>query len=483
MMDGPLVLLAIIFFPLLGSVGGIGLHRWGLVRDGWTLLCAIAMHGCAWWLISMPEIPPWVLLELFEDVPLTLHPDPLGRIYALLASGLWIANAVYAFGYMRANHEPRQTAFYAWFGVAMAATMGLAFSGDLLTLLFFYEALTLSTYPLVTHSRNVASIRGGRVYLRYLLGSSLVFLVLAIIWTWAVSGTLIFTRGGVIPANVPMWTYLVLSILYAYGVGKAALFPLHGWLPAAMVAPTPVSALLHAVAVVKAGVFTLIKVFVYVLGFENLKLLSLDNLWLGLAGFTIIFASIKALQQDHLKKRLAYSTISNLSYIILSAALFTPLGIIGATLHLVTHAFGKITLFFVAGAIHTTAHIDHISQMQGIGRRMPWTMGFFFIGVLSMIGLPPTAGFLSKWFILRAGMDVHSWWLILVLGFSTVMNVAYFAPILVTAFLDPLPADSHAREAPILMLAAMLFTALMTLLLFFRPDLMLLAVKPWEALL
>src|SRR5690606_27990826 len=237
----------------------------------------------------------------------------------------------------------------------------------------------------------------------------------------------------------------VLLALYAFGVGKAALMPFHRWLPAAMVAPTPVSALLHAVAVVKAGVFTVVKVIVYVFGIETLAASGYSGWLVYIAGFTVIAASIVALNQDNLKRLLAYSTVSQLSYVIIAAALFTPLAVVGAAVHIAVHAVSKITLFFAAGSIYTAAHLTEISQMRGIGRRMPWTMTAFAVGAVSMIGLPPTAGFLGKWFILQGAMTIEQWFVVAVIVASTVLNAMYFLPIIVTAFLrEPAPAAGAA---------------------------------------
>ncbi len=234
-----------------------------------------------------------------------------------------------------------------------------------------------------------------------LVGTSMLLLLPAIIWTGILTGTLDFAPGGILAGHSGPGLTAVLLGLFVFGIGKAGVMPVHYWLPAAMVAPTPVSALLHAVAVVKAGVFTITKVIVYVFGVQNLADLGTANWLAWVAGFTILAASVIALQQDHLKRRLAYSTISQLSYIVLAAAILTPISLVGAAMHIAAHAVSKITLFFAAGSVHTAAHVDHISKMNGIGRRMPWTMGAFAVASLSMIGVPPTAGFLSKWFILE----------------------------------------------------------------------------------
>jgi multicomponent Na+:H+ antiporter subunit D len=268
----------------------------------------------------------------------------------------------------------------------------------------------------------------------------------------------------------------ILLLLFLYGIGKAALMPMHKWLPAAMVAPTPVSALLHAVAVVKAGVFTVVKVSVYIFGLDYLRELALADVALYLAGFTIIMASIVALRQDNLKRRLAYSTISQLSYVVLAALILSPLSTMGAALHVAVHAFGKITLFMAAGAIYTAAHKTNVSQLDGIGRRMPWTMGAFAIGAISMIGLPPAAGFLSKWYMLLGALEVEQWFAVVIIIASTLLNAAYFLPIIYAAFLKPEADDGHSHgpgqghgEAPLPIVLALVTTASATILLFLFP--------------
>jgi multicomponent Na+:H+ antiporter subunit D len=304
------------------------------------------------------------------------------------------------------------------------------------------------------------------------LGSSIVFLLPAIVATWVFTNTLDFTPGGIMAGKVPPVIGGILLLLYLYGIGKAALMPMHKWLPAAMVAPTPVSALLHAVAVVKAGVFTVVKVTVYIFGIDYLRELALADVALYLAGFTILMASIIALRQDNLKRRLAYSTISQLSYVVLAALILSPISTMGAALHIAVHAFGKITLFMAAGAIYTAAHKINVSQLDGIGRRMPWTMGAFAIGAISMIGLPPAAGFLSKWYMLLGALEVEQWFAVGVIVLSTLLNAAYFLPIIYAAFLKPEISDGHSHEhgeAPLPIVLALVTTASATILLFLFP--------------
>ncbi len=415
--------------------------------------------------------PQLALFQILPGLLIAFRIEPLGMLFALVASGLWIVNSIYSIGYMRANREHHQTRFYVCFAAALGATMGIAFAGNLITLFLAYEALTLVTYPLVTHHGDEEAKRGGRVYLGYLLTTSIVLLLVGIVFTWNVAGTTDFLPGGILGDRLSKAATGGLLALFMFGIGKAALMPVHRWLPAAMVAPTPVSALLHAVAVVKAGVFTVVKVIVYVFGVENIARLSSVD-WLPfVAGLTIILASIIALRSDNLKRRLAYSTVSQLSYVVLAAALLTPLSMVGAVFHIAAHAVSKITLFFAAGAIYTAAHKTEVSQLDGIGRRMPVTMAAFTVGALSLIGVPPAAGFVSKWYIISGAAASGQTGAVLVLIVSTLLNAAYFLPIVYAAFFRPAPAGGAAHgEAPAPILIALVATAVMTVALFFFAD-------------
>jgi multicomponent Na+:H+ antiporter subunit D len=391
-------------------------------------------------------------------------------MFALVASLLWIVSSVYSIGYMRGNDEAHQTRFYVCFALALASTVAVAFSANLLTLFFFYEALTFVTYPLVTHHGDEEARRGGRTYLGILLLTSTLFLFPAIVGTWMAAGTLDFVPGGILAGHLSRSEATLLLVLFMFGIGKAALMPFHRWLPAAMVAPTPVSALLHAVAVVKAGVFSVVKIAVYTFGLDAAGA-SFD--WLVvISGFTILAASVVALRSDNLKRRLAYSTVSQLSYVIMAVAVLAPLSVVGAALHLAAHAFGKITLFFAAGAIYTAAHKTNVSQLDGIGRRMPWTLAAFGIASLSMIGLPPTMGMASKWYMVSGAFEVQQWFALAVIVASTLLNAGYFLPIVYRAFLKAPAAGTTAHgEAPWTMVAALAFTAAATVALFFFMDL------------
>jgi multicomponent Na+:H+ antiporter subunit D len=391
-------------------------------------------------------------------------------LFALVASGLWIVASLYSIGYMRANGEAHQTRFFAFFALSISATLGVAFAANLLTLFIFYELLTLATYPLVTHHGDEEARRGGRVYLGMLLATSTLFLFPAIVATWVMAGSVEFVDGGILGEHVTGAAAAVLLALYAFGIGKAALMPFHRWLPAAMVAPTPVSALLHAVAVVKAGVFSIVKVAVYVFGIGSAPQTFEWLIWV--SGFTIVAASVVALGADNLKRRLAYSTVSQLSYVVMATALLVPASVAGAALHVAAHAFGKITLFFAAGAIYTAAHRTQVSQLDGIGWRMPWTMTAFGIASLSMIGLPPTAGMVSKWYIVTGALQAGHWPALAVLAAGTLLSAAYLLPIVHRAFLRPPPPGAPLHgEAPWPMVVALCASAALTVAMFFAGDL------------
>lgn len=470
-MSPGLLIILLITVPLLGAVLIALTGRWPNVREGITLVTAATLFGLATQLINPIVNRLEVGLTLIEPLPglaIAFNLEPLGLIFALLASLLWFVTSVYSIGYMRGNNEPRQTSFYVFFAIAISGAMGVALSGNLLTLFIFYEVLTISTWPLVTHKQTEAARAGGRVYLGVLLATSIGLFLPAIIWTWAVAGTVDFTPGGILYGVISPGAAAILLAMFVLGVGKAAVMPVHRWLPAAMVAPTPVSALLHAVAVVKAGVFTITKVVIYIFGIDFLADVPLEKYLIYLAGFTVVAASIVALKQVEIKRMLAYSTISQLSYIVMAALVLAPFAEIGAAVHIVAHAFGKITLFFCAGAIYIASKKTRVDQLRGIGLRMPWTMVAFTIGALSMIGVPPTAGFVSKWYIIAGAFQVESYFTLVVLMISTGLNAAYFLPIVFRAFFRPedqAPPSDHG-EAPWPMVAALTTTALLVLAFF-----------------
>ncbi len=413
---------------------------------------------------------------IMPGLTLAYDVEPLGVIFALVASFLWIITTLYAIGYMRGHNEENQTRFFCCFALAISTVMAICFSSNLLTLFIFYELLTLSTYPLVTHAGNDDAKRGGRVYLGILLTTSIAFLLFAVLGTWVTAGTVDFTQGGVFNSVQSSGIVGLLLVLFCYGIGKAALMPFHRWLPAAMVAPTPVSALLHAVAVVKAGVFSILKIVIYIFGIDNLSQIGTTDLLLYIGAATILLSSCVAMSKDNLKARLAYSTVSQLSYIIVGALLASSIAAAGATLHIVTHAVGKITLFFCAGAIMVATHKKNISDMVGLGRKMPLTMIAFAIGALSIIGVPPMAGTWSKWYLVFGALEADKLIIVVVLTVSSLLNIAYLLPIPIKAFFNPHEQESQpwswseTHEAPLPILLAIGVTATACLVLFFYPE-------------
>ena len=463
-----------VWVPLLGAVLIVLAGRWPNLREGVTLVTAVTLFALVASVAFGDPAPVEVtLIELLPGLTLGLHNETLSILFAMVASGLWIVTSVYAIGYMRGNKERHQTRFYACFAIALCGAVGVAFSSNMLTLFVFYEVLTLSTYPLVAHKEDEKAKRGARVYLGILLATSIGLLLPALIATWQLAGTVDFVAGGVMAGSVDPAIGALLLVLFMYGIGKAALMPFHRWLPSAMVAPTPVSALLHAVAVVKAGVFTVLKVAIYLFGLDYLGELWSTELVLYVAVFTFLAASLVAMQQDNLKARLAYSTVSQLSYIVAAAMLVSDLAALGGAMHIVMHAFGKITLFFCAGAIYIATRKTEISQMDGLGRRMPFTFAAFFLGALCVIGVPPMGGIWSKWYLFSGAYDAGQVLVVAAFVLSTLLNIAYLVPPVVRAFLLP-AADGDERpglrEAPAMCVVPLCFTALACVAMFFLAE-------------
>ena len=446
------------------------------VRESWTILAGLIKFGLV--LSMLPAVLAgntieFTLWKILPQLSIQFRVDAMGMLFALVASLLWIATSVYSIGYMRGLKEHAQTRFYAYFAVALSATIGVAFAANLLTLYLFYEMLSLSTYPLVAHKQDGSARTGGRTYLTYLLGTSVSFALPAMIYVfWKSGGNMDFTAGGFLAEKVSSTEATVLLLLLVFGFSKAALMPFHSWLPAAMVAPTPVSALLHAVAVVKVGVFCVLRVFSGVFGLSFLKDLGVGDIIVWVAAFTILAGSLIALSQDNLKRRLAFSTISQLAYIVLGAALLSSNGLMGSMLHIGMHAFGKITLFFCAGAILVATGKKTVSEMSGIGRRMPFTMAAFLLGSLSIIGLPPMGGAWSKWYLFLGAWEAERFIIVIILIISSLLNIAYLLPIVVRAFFMPPPegeAEGGIQEAPPACVGALVFTALGCFALFLFP--------------
>jgi multicomponent Na+:H+ antiporter subunit D len=484
MSDGALILLALAI-PVAGALLLWAVGRTPFLRNEVSLVTSCGL------LATVGALTPSVIagarpsISLFEFAPgldFAFEVEPLGMLFALLASFLWIVTTIYSISYLSANGEAHRTRFHVCFALALASVVGIAFAGNMLTLFFFYEALTLCTYPLVAHSGTEEARRGARRYLAILLSTSIMLLLLAVVWTWVAVGTLDFRAGGILNGQVSETVMAVLLVLYVFGVGKAALMPFHGWLPAAMVAPAPVSALLHAVAVVKAGVFTIVKIALYIFGLDAIRDFASGEWLLYVAGATILIASLFALRQDNLKHRLAYSTVSQLSYVVLGVALANAHAVMGASMHIAMHGFAKITLFFCAGAIYTAAGKTHISQLDGIGRRMPITMGAFAVGSLALIGLPPFAGAWSKFYLVLGTLDEGDYAVLAVLLVSSLLNALYFLPIIVRAFFPTggasLPTADGIAEAPKLQLLAISITALGSVALFAYPQFLFNLLRP-----
>ena len=465
---------------LLGVLGILAARRSPNVREGVSLVTAVTNFVLVLWIYGRFQAGDEIggtLVEIVPGLSLSFHVDALGILFALVASGLWILNTLYSIGYMRAHDEPKQTRFFSCFAIAIAACMGAAFSANLFSMFAFYELLTICTYPLVIHAETDNARAGAKRYVTYLLGASVCFLLPAIfiIWNASPEASLAFTEGGLLANSTASATTLGLAfVLGVAGLAKCGVMPFHSWLPAAMVAPTPVSALLHAVAVVKMGVFGVCRLVFHVFGVDLLAEIGIADVLVFAACFTIVTGSLVALVQDNLKRRLAYSTISQLSYILLGAAMLAPAAGVGGVSHIGFHAVSKITLFFAAGAIYVGAHKTKVSELDGIGRRMPITMGAFTIGAFSMIGLPPAVGAVSKWYLVEGAVDTAQWAVLVVIVISALLNAAYFLPIVWRAFFRPYnpgPDETVAvQEAPWPCVVALSVTALLTLALFFFPD-------------
>ncbi len=464
---------------LLAAGAILGLRDRANLRDAVSLIAAVVKFLI---IVSMAPIVlgggtiEITLFEILPGVDFAFRVDSLGMVFATISSLLWIAAAVYCIGYMRHLKERAQTRFFAAFAVSLSAAVGGAFAANLFTLVIFYEALSLVTYPLVYHRETEDAWHGSRRYLVYLVGASKTFLLAGLALSYQLAGTLDFKPSGLFD-GVDASPLLLSAVYFCYlaGFAKAAIMPLHAWLPAAMVAPTPVSALLHAVAVVKMGVFCVLRVVFHVMGVGLMDDLGLGIATAYLVSFTIIMASIYALTRDDLKARLAYSTVSQLSYIILGAALLSPTAIVGGIVHIAAHALSKITLFFCAGSIYCASRRKNVSELAGIGRRLPWTMAAFFIASLGMIGVPPAGGFISKWYLVLGSVEAGELVFLAVLLVSSVLNAAYFLPVVYTAFFEkektnPVgdgPDEIHPndiREVPLVTIP-LVVTALLSLVM------------------
>ena len=453
-------------------------------REGATFVAGFLKFGLV--LSMLPTILAgttisYTLWEIVPNLTIGFRVDGLGMLFGLVASSLWIVTSLYSIGYMRGLKEHSQTRFYSFFAISLSATIGVAFAANLFTLYLFYEMLSLATYPLVTHHQDKEARTGGRTYLTYLLTTSVGFVLPAMIFVFVKSGSSMeFSSEGFLSGHISSTEALVILLLFTFGFAKSGLMPFHSWLPGAMVAPTPVSALLHAVAVVKVGVFCILRVYTGVFGTDYLQSLNLGVIVAWIAAFTIIVSSLIALTQDNLKRRLAFSTVGQLSYIILGAALLSDRAVTGSMTHIAMHAVGKITLFMCAGAIFVATGKKYISQMDGLGRKMPITFAAFSIGALSVIGLPPTGGLISKFYLVTGAMDAGQSALLVVFLVSTILNAAYLLPIGYRAFFPKDPALAtepfswkNTKEAPLACVLPLCITSVLAFVLFLKPQLLL----------
>ena len=435
------------------------------------------------------QIWTYHMFTILPGIEVKFAVDGLALIFALIATFLWFLATSYNVGYMRELREHAQTRYYFCFAVAIFGAVGVAFSANVFTLYLFYEIITVFTYPLVAHHQDDEAYSGARKYLVYLMGTSKLFLLPAMVLTYVLCGTLDMHLGDIVtgmpfPVEEHPILVTITYVLFIAGLAKAAIMPLHNWLPSAMVAPTPVSALLHAVAVVKAGVFCICRVILSVFGLETMQTLNLGLPLAFLAAFTILVASIIALTKDDLKARLAYSTVSQLSYVVIGVAMLSPFAVQGGAVHIAHHAFSKITLFFAAGAIYVATHHKKISNMGGFGWRMPWTFGAFTLASFSMIGVPPVCGFVTKWYLVNGALQIDQVILVVALLGSTILNAGYFGPVIWRAFFKPAaPGVDPGKysEAPLVMVVPLFLTAIISVLLGLYPELFLQFIRAMDS--
>ncbi len=457
------------------------------IRETWAVI------GAALTFMSVVNLLPLVLsggnpehtfFTIYSGVSVKFRLDGMGLLFAGTSSFLWILAAFYCVGYMRGLNEHAQTRFYVCYAISVGGAMGAAFAGNLFTLYLFYEIVSIATYPLVMHHQDKEGYEGGQKYIVYLFFTSKAFLLTGMVLLYMQCGTLDFNATGVMdgifPAGASKPLVIVVYLMFLFGFAKSGIMPLHNWLPSAMVAPTPVSALLHAVVVVKVGVFSTVRVMLSVFGTQLLADTGMGIFTAYFVSFTIITASIIALTKTNLKARLAYSTVSQLSYIILGSAMLAPSSVTGGLIHITNHAFSKITLFFCAGAIFVASGKKDISEMGGLAKRMPLTMVAFAVASLSMIGVPPVSGFVTKWYLAVGAMDIHNWIILTVLLVSSLLNAGYFVPVVIQAFFGkPLPEDEdktdNLEKRPLIMfmVVPLVITAIFSVAFGFYPDLFL----------
>lgn len=470
-------LLLPVAIPLVAAAAAALLRDRPLIRDGSVLLAGAGQVVVL--LVMIPALldgdrATLTILPFLPDAPLALRSDPLGMLLLLTASLLWLLTSLYSIGYLQRS-SAALTRFHVLTAITIFATAGVAFSANLITLYLFYETMTIATYPLVNFTGTKEAAAGGRRYLAYQLGTGIALFLPAVVLTYTQTGSFALTPGGVFGAEPTGWLPTLTYLLFLFGIAKAAIIPVHAWLPAAMVAPVPVSALLHSVAVVNVGVFTLFRVVLDVFGRDAMASLGLGRLTLIATSITILVASLVALRLGNLKEILAYSTIGQLSYMVLGMALLNEAGATGGALHLVGHSVSKITLFFAVGAIAVGTGATTANQLRGLGQRMPLLLGLFAIGAASIIGLPPTVGFVTKYFLVIGVAEARQWIVLAVLAASTLLAATYYLRLIRTS-LSPLPHDPggasdsitaprSGRPVPSTMLAPLVATAALTVLL------------------
>ncbi len=436
----PLIPLLVLFAPVVTALVVVTSRTTAKRRDAALVAGAVVTFGLVASLVPgvlRGETPTVELVEALPGFTLALRVDGMALVFTLLAAFLWVLASPYAIGYLRGDGAKHQTRFLAFYALCLSTAFGVAMAADLLTFFVFYELLTIATYPLVTHKGNAEAIAAGRRYLAYLVaGGALVLIATTVLYQQ--TGELGFQPGGFVGDSLSGGVVAITFLLFAIGFGtKAGLMPLHAWLPAAMVAPTPVSALLHAVAVVKAGVFAFGRLIGFVFGPDVLAAVGIHLVIMLVAAATIVIASSIALRQDHLKRRLAYSTIAHLAYIVLGFSLLSQTAFEGSLLHIMNHGVLKITLFFAAGALHVHLHLDHVSELDGVGRKMPLTMGAFALAALGLAGLPIMGGFLSKWHLVLGAYESEAAWAALVMTGSGLLTAGYLFPVVHRAFFRP----------------------------------------------
>lgn len=356
-------------------------------------------------LLLANEVPRLNLIMLNDQLEIALRLDDTGRVFAGLLALLWPLTLLYAFSYMKGDQK--QTTFFSFFTMSYGVTLGIAFSANLLTLYVFYELMTLSTLPLVMHGGSGKSVSAGLKYLYYSLGGS-AFAFIGLVYLVYFGNTTEFVPGGLFQqVEIARASQLRLGYLLCFlGFSvKAAVFPVHAWLPAASVAPTPVTALLHAVAVVKAGVFAIIRVTFFSFGVAAIRDSFAQYIPLALCAFTIVFGCAMALKETHLKRRMAFSTVSNLSYVLFGTLLLTQSGLQAGLMHMVFHALMKIALFLCVGVFNKQADAYYVEDVRGMSKRMPLITAIFALSGLAMTGIPPLIGFISKYALAEAAFQ------------------------------------------------------------------------------